>query len=258
MPAATTEHNLSAATHEGPERAPADSAAAGAAPEPLCTVKTYRAKTIQGALRLVRQELGPSAEVLHTRRQPLGLLERLRGASQVEVAATVRAPAAEADAGPLYAQERPPTQGGGERPSASPPLMPGLAAGLSHREAYRRNAHNASAGADLAEQDRLRRVDRAGQEPNPIAHASRHPPTALFDAFATLLDADIDPAVAHALLRRVRALATADELSSAEALRRLIEREATGNNADPASVAGGSRWPAAKPAAPEKNLGPLK
>src|SRR6185369_1590966 len=52
-------------------------------------VKTYRAKSLQEALALVRRDLGPDAAVLHTRdvRAP-GLLHWLLGTRRIEVQAS--------------------------------------------------------------------------------------------------------------------------------------------------------------------------
>ena len=51
-------------------------------------VKTYRAKSLQQALQLVRRDLGPDASVLHTREVSHGLLGLL-GARQIEVMASL-------------------------------------------------------------------------------------------------------------------------------------------------------------------------
>ncbi|HVX59883.1 MAG TPA: flagellar biosynthesis protein FlhF [Pirellulales bacterium] len=52
-------------------------------------VKTYRARTMQEALALVRRDLGPSAAVLHTREvRGNGLLGWLSGSRQIEVMAS--------------------------------------------------------------------------------------------------------------------------------------------------------------------------
>ena len=52
-------------------------------------VKTYRAKTMQQALNLVRRELGPDAAVLHTREvRSRWLLNLLPGPTQIEVTAS--------------------------------------------------------------------------------------------------------------------------------------------------------------------------
>ncbi len=51
-------------------------------------IKTYRAKTMRGALELVRRELGPAAAVLHTREVNSGPLSRLMFGRKYEVAAS--------------------------------------------------------------------------------------------------------------------------------------------------------------------------
>ena len=51
-------------------------------------IKTFRAKTMQEALNLVRQQLGPEATVLHTRELHANLLGRVLGRRQVEIAAS--------------------------------------------------------------------------------------------------------------------------------------------------------------------------
>ena len=51
-------------------------------------IKTFRAKTMQQALNLVRHELGPDASVLHTRELNGGLVRRMVFGRQYEVAAS--------------------------------------------------------------------------------------------------------------------------------------------------------------------------
>jgi flagellar biosynthesis protein FlhF len=51
-------------------------------------VTTFRAKSIQEALALVRRELGPDAAILHTRAIHAGLTRWLGGGRQIEVLAT--------------------------------------------------------------------------------------------------------------------------------------------------------------------------
>ncbi len=51
-------------------------------------VKTYRARSLQDALQLIRSDLGPEAAVLHTRELRGGLLRRLMGIREVEVTAS--------------------------------------------------------------------------------------------------------------------------------------------------------------------------
>ncbi len=51
-------------------------------------VKTYRARSMQEALQLVRNDLGSQAAVLHTRELRGGLWQRLLGIRQIEVTAS--------------------------------------------------------------------------------------------------------------------------------------------------------------------------
>jgi flagellar biosynthesis protein FlhF len=52
-------------------------------------IKTYRASSMQEALRLVRTDLGPGAAVLHTREAPLSrILGWLPGVRRIEVTAS--------------------------------------------------------------------------------------------------------------------------------------------------------------------------
>src|SRR3989304_220503 len=52
-------------------------------------IRTYRARSMQDALALVRQELGPNASVLHTREvRAGGWIRRLRRVREIEVTAS--------------------------------------------------------------------------------------------------------------------------------------------------------------------------
>src|SRR3970040_2046883 len=51
-------------------------------------IKTFRAKTMQDALALVRRELGPDASVLHTRELNSSLVRRMLFGRKYEVAAS--------------------------------------------------------------------------------------------------------------------------------------------------------------------------
>lgn len=53
-------------------------------------LKTYRASSLQAALQLVRQDLGPQAAVLHTREVRAGFFRWLPGRKQVEVTASLQ------------------------------------------------------------------------------------------------------------------------------------------------------------------------
>jgi len=61
----------------------------------MTSTKTYRVKSIQEALRLIRRDLGPDASVLHTKEvRAAGMLSWISGARELEVTAsnTVQAP----------------------------------------------------------------------------------------------------------------------------------------------------------------------
>ena len=51
-------------------------------------LRTYRASSLQEALRLVREDLGPDASVLHTRDVTAGIARWLGGSKQIEVTAS--------------------------------------------------------------------------------------------------------------------------------------------------------------------------
>ena len=51
-------------------------------------VKSYRARSMQDALQMVRDELGPDASVLHTREVRRSILGRILGGRLVEVTAS--------------------------------------------------------------------------------------------------------------------------------------------------------------------------
>jgi flagellar biosynthesis protein FlhF len=54
----------------------------------IMDVRTYRARSMQEALRLIRQDLGPDAAVLHTREVNAGVLGGIFGGRQIEVTAS--------------------------------------------------------------------------------------------------------------------------------------------------------------------------
>lgn len=84
------------------------------------SIKTFRAKSLQEAIALVRRELGPDASLLHTREIGRGLWGRLRTKDRIEVAASadVQAPSRLAPTSDEPLQPTPPP---------TPPLAPRLA-----------------------------------------------------------------------------------------------------------------------------------
>jgi flagellar biosynthesis protein FlhF len=71
------------------------------------SLRTYRARSLQEALQLVREDLGPDASVLHTREVSAGLLRFLGGGKQIEVTASVDVQVASRFAPALEAVEYP-------------------------------------------------------------------------------------------------------------------------------------------------------
>ena len=57
-------------------------------------IRTYRAKSMQEAIELVRQDLGPDASVLHAREVRAGLMSWVGGGRKIELtaSATLQAP----------------------------------------------------------------------------------------------------------------------------------------------------------------------
>jgi flagellar biosynthesis protein FlhF len=187
-------------------------------------IRTFRAKSLQQALQMVRYELGPDAKVLQTRELPTGWWERLSRGRQFEVRA--RRPV-DPRAVPL------PLAGRGRRPIPSPhslateaptgslpldPLDP-----HDFRERLLRHVHQEesttlelSSGAELTAGPSSGRLDSEGP---------------LFDLLTQLLDAEISDQVARALLDLVRSQATVHQLRSLpelqECLRRELESELT-------------------------------
>ena len=91
-------------------------------------VKTYRARSLQDALQLIRSDLGSDAAVLHTRELRGGWLSRLMGHRQVEVtaSATVNVPSRFAEPAPVLVADQRASSAGTDtatiaRPNRIPP-----------------------------------------------------------------------------------------------------------------------------------------
>ena len=169
-------------------------------------VKTYRAKTMQEALALVRRELGPEAAVLHTREVRGGGLLRLarrpaadrgRGLGQRHGAQPVAASrAAEPTATPLAC-----------RPNT--PCTPQLA----QRAANRRSRQT----SDRQIRSACRRWSRSSAAVADRRRGRETCPKRLFRLFTDLIEADVSEDLARELVERVRQRAPRDELADAGA-----------------------------------------
>jgi flagellar biosynthesis protein FlhF len=154
-------------------------------------IKTFRAKTMQDALVLVRRELGPDASVLHTRELNSSLVRRMLFGRKYEVAAssTVNVPSR------LPTRMQRQEQGAGSR-------EPGVSE--SQYEVSSLHAPSAMLDRHVAGQlDRLQEmIEKLCNQP---AMQPRHDlPESLFHVFTDMIEAEVDEAIARNLVDRVR------------------------------------------------------
>lgn len=197
-------------------------------------IRTYRAKSLQQALQLVRNELGPDAKVLQTREVPTGWWQRLSGGRQYEVRAR-RSVAPESPPLPLAARGRRPIP---MRPWTDPaePASPPPAAD-PQGEFRVRATHRLQEAASWQE---------LPLGPPPVSFV---PPSLveaggpLFELLTQLLDADISEKVARELVEALRGQATVHELRSLADLQTRLVRQLAGELrcTGPISVPAGQR-----------------
>jgi len=182
-------------------------------------IRTYRAKSMQEALALVRRDLGPQAAVLHTRdvRTP-GLLGLISGSRSIEVTASNEVAV----------------------PSRLPPRVQGIdlsrpdevAAALGPKAISSRHRDSSSSvarphfGVEHHSQHRedevQSRVDEfCDRTRNSAAHAL---PASLFDLFTDLIEADVQEETARELLERVRRELPARDLNDMSAVQAYLAR----------------------------------
>ncbi len=150
-------------------------------------VRTYRATTMQEALSMVRQELGPAAAVLHTREVGnSGLLRWIPGFRKIEVTASAdvnvpsRLPQAATPASPPAAKAAPPPE--------TAALGPGLDEQL-------RNLH--SMVEDLCRTSKSGRPDVCPE---------------LFHLYTDLIEAELSEELAREFVEKVRVQASPESL----------------------------------------------
>jgi len=164
-------------------------------------VQTYRAKSIQEALEMVRRELGPDAAVLHTRRLGGGLLGRLTGGGRIEVtaSATVHVPRRLSSNG---ADMAPPSR-----------IQP------AHEQDFRRKFRD-----DLKSE----RIELPSMVEEICRHGAHAPggelPESLFRLFTDLIDAEVCEELARELIDHVRREAPGAELDDPMLLKARIAR----------------------------------
>lgn len=158
-------------------------------------IKTFRAKTMQAALNLVRNELGSEATVLHTRELNTGLVSRLLKGQAFEIAASaeVAVPAQ------TFAQATTPAPPASPPPAAAEQVPTRQPIEMDHRARYRDQLHQqADQGLDelhaLANQLR----ERSQQTP------TRHLPDTMFQVYTDMIESDIEESIAQELIERLR------------------------------------------------------
>ncbi len=172
-------------------------------------IQTFRAKSMQQALDLVRQELGPEATVLHTRELNASLWGRLMWGKEYEIAAS-----SEANFPSRIATVA-------SRESASVSLE--LSAETDYRERYR-NDFRSQMGTELDE------LNFMSAQLNQRASESdvQHLPEALFEVYTDLIEADVEERIAQEFIEHLRIDTTVD-LNDSFAMRaeltRLVEGE---------------------------------
>ena len=199
-------------------------------------VRTYRAASIQDALRLVWRDLGPDAAVLHTREVSRGLLAWFSGGRQIEVTASVDVqvpsrlppedPNQEADLAPplqddpLQDDPRPDMRrmDYGESALEFPPSpIPGNDRRIGDEPSADRLGLK-RAGLELAG------LDLAGLELDRLAapewfSRGEEPPQAFFQVFAELIDAELSEELARELVDELRSVYGHDSSTDSATLR---------------------------------------
>ncbi|MGI9456559.1 MAG: flagellar biosynthesis protein FlhF [Aeoliella sp.] len=149
-------------------------------------IKTFRAKSMQQALALVRQELGPEASVLHTREVHAGLIGRLVGGRKVEVVASTS----------VNVPSR--LEVGESKLTSIIPQVPVIS--QAHEECDYRAQYRADLGQEIASQigslhSMVEQLCTSAPPSN-----EREMPQAMFEAFTDLIEADVDEATARELV----------------------------------------------------------
>lgn len=179
-------------------------------------IKTFRAKSMQQALDMVRRELGSEATVLHTRELNAGLFGRLFVGRQYEIAASC-------DAQVPSHFESPVATNRVEHTLAADMPMPAQLEDFNYRDQYRETFRH-DGGAELDELHfRAQQLHQQFDE-SPYHHLSE----ALFQVYTDLIEADVEEQVAQELLDHLRANTTVnlnDPLAMRAELFHLVESQ---------------------------------
>jgi len=164
-------------------------------------VRTYRAKSMQDALRLVRAELGPEAAVLHTREIGGGALMRwIPGVRKIEVTAS--------------ADVRVPSRIAPRTVSGEPPR--GAATGTQS------SPHPVNDEVNGRLTDLHAMVEKLCRQTGGRGHHGL--PESLFHIYTDLIEAEVNEDLARELIERVRVEAPGEELKDPIMIKARIAR----------------------------------
>ena len=181
-------------------------------------IKTFRAKTMQQALNLVRSELGAEATVLHTRELNTGLVSRMFRGRQYEIAASADM-AAPARSAPSLAVSQ----------DATTTLEPTL--DVDYRSRYRDHFQQQQAeqapAEDPAEEptQEFNELHALAEQLRERSHQTpeRHLPETIFQVYTDMIESDIDESIAQELIERLRSEANVDIENSAAVRTELVQ-----------------------------------
>jgi len=161
-------------------------------------IKTFRAKTMQQALDLVRREMGMEATVLHTRELNRGLLHRFLRGKEYEIAAS-QEPRAEAVASvsPEVSYE-----------SSSPP-WDSCSADIDYGTKFRDDFQHLAEGQQDLNSLAAQLQQRTSRQPQP------HLTETLFQTYTDMIESDIDQQFAQELLQRLQSDPNVDQMGRA-------------------------------------------
>ena len=153
-------------------------------------IKTFRAKTMQDALALVRRELGPDASVLHTRELNGSLMRRMLFGRKYEIAASSTV----------------------NVPSRLPARMREEQGARNWEQEIRETQHAVStlhAPSSALDRHVAGQLDRLQEMIEKLCNQPttqpRHDlPESLFQVFTDMIEAEVDEAIARNLLDRIR------------------------------------------------------
>ncbi|MCA9268658.1 MAG: flagellar biosynthesis protein FlhF [Planctomycetales bacterium] len=162
-------------------------------------VKTYRARSMQQALEMVRSDLGPDAAVLHTRQLGAGVLRWLLG-NRIEVTASVNVPVpsrlAHARSDAVDSGFSQPQDSGWDLAAAHPlPAMEPIDGQVDYRQKFRRDLQGQLDDLHVMVEQLVKR--RGGAEPREMSESH-------FRLFTDLIDAELSEELARELLDRLQ------------------------------------------------------